>query len=91
MLHVRLTKLPKFEKKSGENNDTGTKMKVKSTCAQVFDLLEKKTSLSQIVIKLDIDPEEAMKLQDKYLHVSKRDKIIRLLKDKNDGFNYRNN
>ena len=46
--------------------------------------LEKETSLSQIVIKVDIDPEEAMRLQDKYLHVSKRNKIIRLFKDKND-------
>jgi hypothetical protein len=69
---------------NGENTDTGIDMKGKSICAQVFDLLEKDTSLSQIVIKVDIDPEEAMRLQDKYLHVSKRNKIIHLLKDKND-------
>ena len=69
---------------NGENTDTGIDMKGKSICAQVFDLLEKETSLSQIVIKVDIDPEEAMRLQDKYLHVSKRNKIIHLLKDKND-------
>ena len=68
----------------GENTDTGIDMKGKSICAQVFDLLEKKISLSQIVIKVDIDPEEAMRLQDKYLHVSKRDRIIRLLKDQKD-------
>jgi hypothetical protein len=47
-------------------------------------LLEKETSLTQIVIKVDIDPEEAMRLQDKYLHVLKRDKIIHLLKDQID-------
>jgi hypothetical protein len=69
---------------NGEDTDTGTDMKAKSICAQVFDLLEKGTSLTQIVIKVDIDPEEAMKLQDKYLHVSKRDRIIRLLKDQKD-------
>ncbi len=65
----------------GENTVTDIDMKGKSICAQVFDLLEKKTSLSQIVIKVDIDPEESMKLQDKYLHVSKRDKIVNLLND----------
>ena len=69
---------------NGENTDTGIDMKGKSICAQVFDLLEKETSLSQIVIKVDIDPEEATRLQDKCLHVSKRNKIIRLFKDKND-------
>ena len=69
---------------NGENTDTGIDMKGKSICAQVFDLLEKKTSLSQIVIKVDIDPEEAMKLQDKYLYVSKRGRIIHLLKDQKD-------
>ena len=39
-------------------------MKGKSICAQVFDLLENATSLSQIVVKVDIDPEEAMRLED---------------------------
>ena len=76
---------------NGENTDTGIDMKDKSICAQVFDLLEKEISLPQIVIKVDIDPEEAMRLQEKYLLVSKRDKIIHLLKDKKRyGFNHRN-
>jgi hypothetical protein len=66
---------------NGENTDTGIDMKDKSICAQVFDLLEKETSLSQIVIKVDISPEEAMSLQDKYLLVTKRDKIVSLLND----------
>ncbi len=48
----------------GENTVSDVDMKGKSICAQVFDLLEKETPLSQIVIKVDIDPEEAMKLQD---------------------------
>ena len=65
----------------GEDTVIGIDMKGKSICAQVFDLLEKGTSLSQIVIKVDIDPEEAMRLEDKYLHVLKRNKIIHLLKD----------
>jgi len=64
-----------------ENTVTDVDMKGKSICAQVFDLLEKEISLSQIVIKVDIDPEEAMKLQEKYLCVSKRDKIVNLLND----------
>jgi hypothetical protein len=74
---------------NGENTDTGIDVKGKSICAQVFDLLEKDTSLSQIVIKVDIDPEEAMRLQDKYLHVSKRDRVISLLGSKRFCFNYR--
>ena len=47
----------------GQNTDTGIDMKDKSICAQVFDLLEKGTSLPQIVIKVDIDPEEAMRFR----------------------------
>ena len=66
---------------NGEDTDIGIDMKAKSICAQVFDLLEKGTLLSQIVIKVDIDPDEAMRLEDKYLHVLKRDRIIHLLKD----------
>ncbi len=66
---------------TGEDADTGIDMKGKSICAQLFDLLEKGTALSQIVVKIDVDPEEAMRLEDKYLHVLKRDKIIHLLKD----------
>jgi DNA-binding CsgD family transcriptional regulator len=68
----------------GENTDTSADMKGKSICAQVFDLLEKGYSLAQIVIIVDIDPEEAIRLQDKYHYVTKRDKILNLLKDKND-------
>ncbi|HSA75882.1 MAG TPA: hypothetical protein VLE21_06815, partial [Candidatus Nitrosocosmicus sp.] len=52
--------------------------------AQVFDLLEKDVPLAQIVIKVDIDPEEAMRLQDKYLHVLNRNKIVNLLKNQKD-------
>ena len=33
---------------NGENTDTGIDMKGKSICAQVFDLLEKETSLSKL-------------------------------------------
>jgi hypothetical protein len=68
----------------GENTDTGIDMKGKSLCAQIFNLLEKGTSLTQIVIQTDADPEEAMQKQDKYLLVSKRDKIIRFLSGQND-------
>ncbi|WP_148687580.1 hypothetical protein [Candidatus Nitrosocosmicus hydrocola] len=68
----------------GENTDTGTEMKGKSICAQVFDLLEKGYSLAQIVIKVDIDPDEAMRIQDKYLIVSKKDRIINLSNDLKD-------
>lgn len=68
----------------GENTDTDIDMKGKSTCAQVFDLLEKGTSLPKIVIEVNIDPEEAMRLQDKHLHVLKRNKIVNLLKNQND-------
>jgi len=59
-------------------------MKGKSICAQVFDLLEKGYSLAQIVIKVDIDPDEAMRIQDKYLIVSKKDRIINLSNDLKD-------
>jgi hypothetical protein len=67
----------------GYGTDKSTEMKGKSICAQVFDLLEKGTSITQIVIKVDINPEEAIRIQDKYLHMSKRDGIIDLLKDQN--------
>ncbi|HYF99746.1 MAG TPA: hypothetical protein VD815_06625 [Candidatus Saccharimonadales bacterium] len=66
---------------TGEDADIDIDMKGKSICAQLFDLLEKGTALSQIIVKIDVDPEEAMRLEDKYLHVLKRDKIIHLLKD----------
>ena len=70
---------------SGEDTNTTTQMmKSKSICAQVFDLLDKGTPLSQIIIKVDIDPEEAMKLQDKYIQVLKRDRIFYLLKGEKD-------
>ena len=36
---------------NGEDTDTAIDMKGKSICAQVFDLLEKGTPLTQIVIK----------------------------------------
>ena len=68
----------------GETTGTGIDMKGKSTCAQVFDLLEKGTSLPQIVIEVDIDPKEAMKLQGKYLHVLKMDNIIHFLNNHKD-------
>jgi hypothetical protein len=69
---------------NGEDTDTRIDIKSKSVCAQVFDLLEKGIPLPQVVIKVDINPEEAMRLEDKYLHVSKRDRIIYLLKDPKD-------
>jgi hypothetical protein len=69
---------------SGEDTNTTTEMKSKSICAQVFDLLDKGTPLSQIIIKVDIDLEEAMKLQDKYIQVLKRDRIFYLLKGEKD-------
>jgi hypothetical protein len=56
-------------------------IKNKSICSQVFDLLEKHVPLAQIIIKVDIEPCKAIKIEDEYLHVTKRDKIIYLLKD----------
>jgi len=65
----------------GEGSGTGLKMKDKSICAQVFDLLDKKIPLTKIIVMVDIDPDEAMRLQDKYLIVSKKDRIVELLND----------
>ena len=65
----------------GENTVIDVDMKGKSICAQVFDSLEKEIPMSQIIINGDFDPDETMRLQDKYLYVSKRDKIVNLLND----------
>ena len=59
-------------------------MKDKSICAQVFDLLNKKIPLAKIIVIVDIDPDEAMKLEDKHLYVTKRGAIVNLLKDQQD-------
>lgn len=72
------------KKMDGENTDTSPEMKSKSICAQVFDLLEKEIPLPQIITKVDIDPDEAMRIENKYLHVLKMDKIVYLLKDQKD-------
>ena len=72
------------KKIDGENTDTSPEMKSKSTCAQVFDLLEKGIPLPQIITRVDIDPDEAMRIENKYLQVLKRDKIVYLLKDQKD-------
>ena len=68
----------------GYNTNTGIEMKGKSIFAQVFNLLEKGTSLSQIVIKVDINPEEAMRLQYKYLQVLNRNQIVNFLNKQKD-------
>lgn len=72
---------PIRKKLFGKNTYTGIEMKDKSICAQVFDLLEKHMPLTQIIIKVDIDPEEAINLQNKYLNVSKKGRIVNLLND----------
>jgi hypothetical protein len=73
-----------YKKNTNENGIASIEEKDKSICSQVFDLLEKQIPLTQIIIKLDIDPEEAMRLEDKYLHVLKRNQIILLLNNQTD-------
>jgi hypothetical protein len=74
-----------YKKKTNENRIASSiEEKGKSICSQVFDLLEKHIPLTQIIIKLDIDPEEAMRLEDKYLHVLKRNQIVNLLNNQPD-------
>ncbi|ALI35426.1 hypothetical protein NMY3_01221 [Candidatus Nitrosocosmicus oleophilus] len=72
------------KKRTGKINELDTQIKNKSICSQVFDLLEKKVPLAQIITRVDIDPDEAMKIENKYLQVSKRDRIIYLLREEKD-------
>ncbi len=72
------------KRRLGEINKSDMQIKNKSICSQVFDLLEKHVPLAQIIIKVDIEPDKAIKIEDEYLHVTKRDRIIYLLKDEKD-------
>ncbi len=71
------------KKITGENKETNEDMKSKSICSRAFDLFQKEIPITQIVIDLDIEPEQVKKFQDIYLDLSNRQKIVSLLKDVN--------
>jgi hypothetical protein len=68
---------------TGENKETNEDMKSKSICSRAFDLFQKEIPVTQIVIDLDIEPEQVKKIHDSYLDLLNRQKIVSLLKDKN--------
>ena len=69
---------------TGETFKTDIDMKSKSTCSQVFGLLQKGISLPQIVIDQEIEPEQVIKIQEKYLNLVNRGDIVSLLIDQKD-------
>ena len=75
--------IARIRKNTGENKLTNEDMKSKSICSRAFDLFQKEIPITQIVIDLDIEPEQVKKFQDSYLDLSNRQKIVSLLKDKN--------
>ncbi len=71
------------KKITGENKETNGDMKSKSICSRAFDLFQKEIPITQIVIDLDIEPEQVKKIHDSYLDLLNRQKIVSLLKDEN--------
>ena len=59
-------------------------IKSKSTTSQALDLFQKGVPLIQVIIDLDIAPELGKKYQEIHLELSKREKIMSLLKDGKD-------
>lgn len=68
------------KKITGENKETNEDTKSKSICARAFDLFQKEIAITQIVIDLDIEPEQVKKIHDSYLDLLNRQKIVSLLK-----------
>ena len=68
---------------TGENKETNEDVKSKSICSRAFDLFQKEIPVTQIVIDLDIEPEQVKKIHDSYLDLLNRQKIVSLLKDGN--------
>ena len=68
-------------KKTGETTKHDVDMKSKSICSQVFVLLQGGITLPQIVIDQDIKPEQVLKIQEKYLNLVNKGKIVSLLID----------
>ncbi len=71
------------KKITGENKETNEDMKSKSICSRAFDLFQKEIPITQIVIDLDIEPEQVKKIHDSYLDLLNRQKIVSLLKEGN--------
>ena len=70
--------------KTGETTKHDVDMKSKSICSQVFVLLQGGITLPQIVIDQDIEPEQVLKIQEKYLNLVNKGKIVSLLIDQKD-------
>ena len=60
-------------------------MKSKSQCSHALNLLQKGVPLIDVIIILDIGPEQVKNYHDIYLYLTKREKIISLLKDGKDA------
>ncbi len=69
---------------TGEATKPKKYMKNKSQCSQALNLLQKGVPLIDVIIILDIDPEQGKKYHDIYLYLTKREKIVSFLKDGKD-------
>ena len=80
--HCSLNVVSRIRKEmTGETIKTDLDMKRKSICSRVFASLQKGISLPQIVIDEDIEPELAIKIQEKYFNLIGKGKIVSLLID----------
>jgi hypothetical protein len=68
-------------KMTADTTKTDLNVKSKSICSLVFESLQKGTPLPQIIIDHDIEPEQVIKIQEKYLDIVGKGKIISLLKE----------
>ena len=75
--------IARIKKNYCDNKETNEDMKSKSICSRAFDLFQKGIPITQIVIDLDIEPEQVKKIHDSYLDLLNRQKIVSLLKDGN--------
>jgi hypothetical protein len=75
---------PMRNRMNDENKEGNKNIKSKSTTSQALDLFQKGVHLIQVIIDLDTAPELGKKYQEIHLDLSKREKIVSLLKDGKD-------
>ena len=66
-------------------NETNVSLKVKSVCSRVFDSLQKRNFITQIVIDNDIEPELVLKIQENYLNLIGKGIVSLLINQKDVG------
>jgi len=84
-VHCSPNEIARVQRKiMGENTEDSMDMKNKSISSRALDLFQKGVPLIQVIIILDIEPEQGKKYQEIYLGLLKREKIVSILKDDKD-------